>query len=92
MSKATLSEEKTGYPEGMPDEVLEELSDEFAEEEEDEEPTPVEVAEAVEEVGGADLVDTYLKNVGKFPMLKIEEEQGMFACSKGVRLSSRRLP
>jgi RNA polymerase primary sigma factor len=76
MSKSAISEEKTGYPEGMPEEVLEDLADEFAEdEEEEEEPTPVEVAEAAEEVGGADLVDTYLKNVGKFPMLKIEEEQ-----------------
>jgi len=76
MSKSAISEEKTGYPEGMPEEVLEDLADEFAEDEEEEgEPTPVEVAEAAEEVGGADLVDTYLKNVGKFPMLKIEEEQ-----------------
>ncbi len=75
MSKSALSEEKTGYPEGMPEDILEDLAEEFAEEEEEEEPTPVEVAEAAEEVGGADLVDTYLKNVGKFPMLKIEEEQ-----------------
>ena len=28
----------------------------------------------MEEVGGADLVDTYLKSVGRFPMLKIDEE------------------
>jgi len=72
----TLLEEKTGYPDGVPEDVLEELADEFAEDDEEEdEPTPVEVAEAAEEAGGADLVDTYLKNVGKFPMLKIEEEQ-----------------
>jgi RNA polymerase primary sigma factor len=75
MSKSALSEEKTGYPEGMLEDVLEDLAEEFVEDEEEEEPTAVEVAEAVEEVGGADLVDTYLKNVGKFPMLKIEEEQ-----------------
>ena len=76
MSKTVL-EEKTGYPDGVPEDVLEELADEFAEEdeEEEEEPTAVEVAEAAEEAGGADLVDTYLKNVGKFPMLKIEQEQ-----------------
>ena len=77
MNKLALSEEKSGYPEGMPEEVLEELADEFAEEEEEEEPSPVEVAEVAEEVAvaGADLVDTYLKSVGRFPMLKIEEEQ-----------------
>ncbi len=74
MSKSALSEEKTGYPDGSPEDVIEDLDEDLAEEEE-EEPTPVEVAEAAEEVGGADLVDTYLKNVGKFPMLKIEEEQ-----------------
>ena len=77
MNKLVLSEEKSGYPDGMPEEVLEELADEFAEEEEEEEPSPVEVAEVAEEVAvaGADLVDTYLKSVGRFPMLKIEEEQ-----------------
>jgi RNA polymerase primary sigma factor len=77
MNKIALSEEKSGYPDGMPEEVLEELADEFAEEEEEEEPSPAEVAEVAEEVAvaGADLVDTYLKSVGRFPMLKIEEEQ-----------------
>ncbi len=77
MSKATLSEEKSGYPEGVPEEFITELADEFAEEEEEEEPSPLEVAEAAAEevAAGADLVDTYLKSVGKFPMLKIEEEQ-----------------
>ena len=77
MNKLAISEEKSGYPDGMPEEVLEELADEFAEEEEEEEPSPVEVAEVAEEaaVAGADLVDTYLKSVGRFPMLKIEEEQ-----------------
>jgi RNA polymerase primary sigma factor len=77
MTKVALSEEKHDYPEGVPEDVLEELAEELAEEEEEEEePSPVEIAEAAEEVGaGADLVDTYLKNVGRFPMLKIEEEQ-----------------
>jgi RNA polymerase primary sigma factor len=77
MNKATLSEEKSGYPEGVPEDLLEELADELEEEEEEEEPSPLEIAEAaVEEVAaGADLVDTYLKSVGRFPMLKIEEEQ-----------------
>ncbi len=77
MSKATISEEKSGYPEGVPEDLLEELADELEEEEEEEEPSPLEIAEAaVEEVSaGADLVDTYLKSVGRFPMLKIEEEQ-----------------
>ncbi len=75
MSKMALSEEKSAYPEGVPEDVLEELADELAEEEE--EPTAVEIAEtAAEEVSvGEDLVDTYLKSVGRFPMLKIEEEQ-----------------
>jgi len=76
MSKVALSEEKSEYPEGVPEDVLEELAEELAEEEEEEEPTAVEIAEAAAEevVGGADLVDTYLKSVGRFPMLKIEEE------------------
>ncbi len=79
MSKTALSEEKSGYPEGAPEDVLEDLSDEFAEEEEEEEPSPAEVAEEVV-VAGADLVDTYLKSVGRFPMLKIEEER-KFVCT-----------
>jgi RNA polymerase primary sigma factor len=75
MSKTALSEEKSGYPEGVPEDVMEELADEITEEEEEEEPTPVELKEVADEVAaGADLVDTYLKSVGKFPMLKIEEE------------------
>jgi RNA polymerase primary sigma factor len=77
MSKTALSEEKSGYPDGVPEDVLDDLSEELVEEEEDEEPTPAEIAEVAEElvVAGADLVDTYLKSVGRFPMLKIEEEQ-----------------
>jgi RNA polymerase primary sigma factor len=76
MSKVALSEEKNGYTEGVPEDVLEELAEELAEEEEEEEPTPVEIAEAAadEVAAGADLVDTYLKSVGRFPMLKIDEE------------------
>jgi RNA polymerase primary sigma factor len=74
MGKTALSEEKSGFSEGMPEEALEELTEELAEEEEEESPT-VEVAEAAEEiVVGADLIDTYLKSAGKFSMLKIEEE------------------
>jgi len=77
MTKTALTEEKNEYPEGVPEDVMEELADELAEEDEEEEPTPLELAEAAAEevVGGADLVDTYLKSVGRFPMLKIEEEQ-----------------
>jgi len=75
MSKTALSEEKSGYPEGVPEDVLEELADDFADEEdEEEEPAAAEVAEEVV-VAGADLVDTYLKSVGRYPMLKIEQEQ-----------------
>ena len=64
MSKVIFTAEKSEFSEGAPDDVLEELA-------------AVEIAEvAAEEVGGgADLVDTYLKSVGRFPMLKIEEEQ-----------------
>jgi RNA polymerase primary sigma factor len=73
MSKVMTSEEKTAYPEGMPEEIVEDLEEEVFEEEE-EEPTPAAVAEAAEEVTAADLVDTYLRSVGRFPMFKIEEE------------------
>jgi RNA polymerase primary sigma factor len=78
MGKTATSEEKNEYTEGVPDDVLDELADELSEEDdEEEEPTQLEIAEvAAEEIsGGADLVDTYLKSVGRFPMLKIEEEQ-----------------
>src|SRR5512143_3409226 len=71
MGKVAYTDEKNELREGVPEDVLEELADELAEEEEEEEPTAIEIAEvAVEEVGGgADLVDTYLKSVGRFPML-----------------------
>lgn len=97
MSKTILSEEKNSYPENASEDVLEELADELLEEEEDEEPSPAEVAEVAEEtaVAGADLVDTYLKSVGRYPMLKIEEEQeyvrileGGKAILKKIALSS----
>jgi RNA polymerase primary sigma factor len=74
MGKVGTAEDKATYPEGMPDEIVNELEEEVFEEEE-EEPTPAAIAEAAEEVAAADLVDTYLKSVGRFPMLKIEEEQ-----------------
>src|SRR5512143_3406233 len=76
MGKVAYTDEKNELREGVPEDVLDELADELAEEEEEEEPTAVEIAEvAAEEAGaGADLVDTYLKSVGRFPMLKIEEE------------------
>jgi len=74
MSKSVLSEEKSGFSEGMPEEVIEELTDKLTEEEDGEEPSTVEIAEPAEEVVAADLIDTYLKSAGKFPMLKIEEE------------------
>ncbi len=75
MSKAILSEINE-YPDEAPEEVMEELADELAEEEE-EEPASAEIAEigAEEFVGGVDLVDSYLKSVGRFPMLKLEQEQ-----------------
>jgi RNA polymerase primary sigma factor len=74
MSKLALAEEKNGSREGMADEVLEDLANELSEEDEVEEPSPAEVTEEVA-VTSADLVDTYLKSVGRFSMLKIEEEQ-----------------
>jgi RNA polymerase primary sigma factor len=77
MSKTTITEEKNSVndPEGTTEGLIEELADELLEEDEAEEPAAAEVQEAAEEVGGADLVDTYLKSVGRYPMLKIEVEQ-----------------
>jgi RNA polymerase primary sigma factor len=95
MGNIALSEDKNkGYVEGIPEEVLDELAGDLDEEEEAE-PSPIEVAEAVEEVGGADLVDTYLKSVGRFPMLKLDEEHEYVrlleagkACLKNIALCS----
>ena len=77
MSKTTISEEKnnTVYPDAISEGLVEEMADELVEEDEVEEPAIAEIQEAAEEVGGADLVDTYLKSVGRYPMLKIDEEQ-----------------
>jgi DNA-directed RNA polymerase sigma subunit (sigma70/sigma32) len=78
MSKVELTENKASSPEDVPEDVIEDLSEDLLDAEEDEEPEAAEVAEAaplLEEPAGADLVDTYLKSVGKHPMLKIEEEQ-----------------
>ena len=77
MAKAAMAEEKNnsiteGVTEGLVDEMAEEL---LAEEENEEAAAAEAAAEAAEEVSGADLVDTYLKSVGRYPMLKIEEEQ-----------------
>jgi RNA polymerase primary sigma factor len=71
-----MSEEKNAtYPEGVPEGLIEEIAEDILEEEEVEEGPGAESAvESVEDVGGADLVDTYLKSVGRYPMLKIEEE------------------
>jgi RNA polymerase primary sigma factor len=76
MSKTTMSENKAGYPEGIPEEIIEDIAEELDEEEVEEEAEAEagEAAPVVEEPVGADLVDTYLKSVGKHPMLKIEEE------------------
>jgi len=77
MSKTTITEEKSSnaYPDGIPEGLVEDMAEELVEEDEVEEPAIAEIQEAAEEVGGADLVDTYLKSVGRYPMLKIEEEQ-----------------
>jgi len=78
MSKVELTENKASSPEDVPEDVIEDLSEDLLEAEDDEEPEAAEVAEAAplpEEPASADLVDTYLKSVGKHPMLKIEEEQ-----------------
>jgi RNA polymerase primary sigma factor len=95
MNNIVVSEEKNGLAEGMPEDALEELVDELVEEEEEPETSTVEMKEVVEEVGGADLVDTYLKSAGKFPMFKIEEEHAYVrmleegkAALKDIALSS----
>jgi RNA polymerase primary sigma factor len=75
MSKAALSEEKREYPDGAPEEVMEELADELAGDEEESSPDESAEIAAEEPGGGVDLVDCYLKSVGRFPMLKTEEEQ-----------------
>ena len=95
MNNIVVSEEKNGLVEGTPEDALEELVDELVEEDEETETSTVEMKEVVEEVGGADLVDTYLKSAGKFPMFKIEEEHAYVrmleegkAALKDIALSS----
>ena len=78
-NKTVLSDERADLPEGG-ENLQEELIDESDEERE---PSRSEVVKAAEEVGGADLVDTYLKSVGRFPMLKIEEEHKFVAMLEG---------
>ena len=73
MNKTPLLEEKNRYFEGVPEDALAETAEEPVEEEE---PSPDEVTESAEEAAvAADLVDTYFKTVGRFPVLKIEKEQ-----------------
>lgn len=93
MSKTILSEEKSNanYPEGVPEGLMDEIAEELLEEEEDEEPAIAEVQEAAEEVGGADLVDTYLKSVGRYPMLKIEEEQEFVRMLEGGKAALKEI-
>ena len=95
MSNTVISEEKNGFSEGLPEDALENVVDELVEEDEEVETSTVEIKEVSEDVGGADLVDTYLKSAGKFPMLKIEEEQAYVrmleegkAALKDIALSS----
>jgi len=76
--KTGLSEEIQECPDGALDHLLDGLADDLVEdEEEEEEPSPVKSSrpEAEEAGRGVDLIDTYLKSVGKLPMLKIEEEK-----------------
>lgn len=75
MSKVELSENKSGYPEGMPEDIIDDVSEDLSEEEIPGEAEIEETPVVAEEPAGADLVDTYLKSVGRYPMLKIEEEQ-----------------
>jgi RNA polymerase primary sigma factor len=93
MSKTTISEEKsrTEYPDGIPEGLVEDMADDLVEEEEIEEPAIAEVQEAAEEVGGADLVDTYLKSVGKHPMLKIDEEHEFVRMLEGGKATLKEI-
>jgi RNA polymerase primary sigma factor len=93
MSKTTISEEKsrTAYPDGIPEGLVEDMAEDLIEEEEIEEPAIAEVQEAAEEVGGADLVDTYLKSVGKHPMLKIDEEHEFVRMLEGGKAALKEI-
>jgi RNA polymerase primary sigma factor len=70
---------------------MDEIAEELLEDEEEEEPAIAEVQEAAEEVGGADLVDTYLKSVGRYPMLKIEEEQEFVRMLEGGKAALKEI-
>jgi len=93
MTKTTITEEKSSnaYPEGIPEGLVEDLSEDLIEEDEVEEPAIAEIQEAVEEVGGADLVDTYLKSVGRYPMLKIDEEQHFVRMLEGGKAALKEI-
>jgi len=67
------------------------MAEDLIEEEDIEEPAIAEVQEAAEEVGGADLVDTYLKSVGKHPMLKIDEEHEFVRMLEGGKAALKEI-
>jgi len=77
MGETAVSDERDEYPVGAPEEVTEELVDEFEADDDTEEPSASEISETAGEGagGGVDLVDTYLKSVGRYPMLSGEQEQ-----------------
>jgi RNA polymerase primary sigma factor len=79
VSKTVFSKETSVYPDETHEEVLEEATDEPVEDEEDEDAgfSQEEFSEVAEgEVyGSADLIDSYLKSVGRCPMLSTEQEQ-----------------
>jgi len=66
-------------PDGALDHLLEGLADDVVVEDDEEEqrPCPAESAGAAAEEAGrdADLLDTYLKSVGTYPMLKLDQEK-----------------
>ncbi|OGW26995.1 MAG: hypothetical protein A2X56_13290 [Nitrospirae bacterium GWC2_57_13] len=70
MDRTTFTEEKASSLEELQDDVMNDDEDY----QDEEEAGPSQAQEAVEEPTSADLVDTYLKSVGRFPMLVIEEE------------------
>src|SRR5512143_1638396 len=75
--KAASAEKIHKYSDEVSDDRLDDLADELAGEEETEIFHPVETtgAEAEEAGGSADLVNCYLNSVGRFPLLKLEQEQ-----------------
>ena len=74
-SNTASSEELNDCPDAEHGDVQEELEEEPAEVMEEASPAEIEEV-AAEEVGGSgDLIDCYLKSVGKLPLLTIEQEQ-----------------